>query len=59
VLFGSFGAALGLPADDAANESLLLGLPLRLALVFYGVGFVPLLALPIAFGLTFEKGNAK
>jgi hypothetical protein len=58
VLFGSFGAALALPANEGAGGPLVLGLPMRLAIVFYGVGFVPLLGLPIAFALTFEKPQA-
>ena len=54
VLIGSFGAALALPAGEGPGGTILLGLPSRLAIVFYGVGFVPLLALPLAFGLTFR-----
>jgi hypothetical protein len=57
VLFGSFGAALALPANEGAGR-LVLGLPLRLAIVFYGVGFLPLLGLPVAFALTFERPKA-
>jgi hypothetical protein len=55
VLCGSFGAALAITAGEGASGTLFLGLPLRLAIVFYGVGFLPLLVLPIAFGFTFEK----
>ena len=55
-ILASFGAALALPASEGAGGTLVLGLPLRLAIVLYGVGFLPLLALPITFGLTFEKG---
>ncbi len=58
VLFGSFGAALALPANEGAGSQQVLGLPLRLAIVFYGVGFLPLLGLPVAFALTFEKQKA-
>lgn len=55
VLVGSFGAALALPAREGPGDAIVFGLPLRLAVVFYGVGFVPLLALPVAFGLTFRR----
>ena len=51
---GSFGAALLLPAAEGAGGALLLGLPRRTALVLYGVGVLPLLALPLAFAWTFE-----
>lgn len=54
VLFASFGAGLALPAGEGAAGRLLLGLPFRLAIVFYGVGFVPLVALPLAFAMTFN-----
>jgi hypothetical protein len=58
VLMGSFGAALALPATEGPAGPIFLGLPLRLAIVFYGVGFLPLLVLPVAFALTFEKPKA-
>lgn len=57
VLAGSFGLALAMHAREGAGGPLLLGLPLRLAIVFYGVGFVPLLALPLAHALTFRAGG--
>lgn len=56
VLFASIAFALALPAAEGAGGRLLLGLPLRLAIVFYGVGFVPLIALPMAFAKTFRDG---
>lgn len=55
VLATSFGAALVLPPAEGADAPLLLGLPVRLAIVFYGVGFVPLIALPLAFARTFRE----
>jgi hypothetical protein len=58
VLVCSFGVALALPANEGAGGQLILGLPMRLAIVFYGVGFVPLLGLPVAFALTFERPKA-
>jgi hypothetical protein len=53
VVAGAFGAALLLP-PEATDAPLLLGLPLRAALVLYGVGIVPLLFLPLAYARSFE-----
>lgn len=53
VIIAGFGAALLLP-DEAAGGRLLLGLPLRAALVLYGVGLLPILVLPLAYALTFD-----
>lgn len=49
-----FALALGLPANESAQSSLYLGLPLRAALVIYGVGLIPIVILPVAYALTFE-----
>lgn len=49
-----FCLALGLPANESATSSLLLGLPLRAAIVVYGVGLIPIVVLPVAYALTFE-----
>ena len=57
VLVASFGTALTMPPDEGPGGHILHGLPVRLAIVFYGVGLLPLLALPIAFGLTFDSGQ--
>ncbi len=54
VLLGGLGAGLLLPASERAGSTLLLGLPLRAALVLYGVGLVPLLVLPLVYALTFD-----
>lgn len=51
---GCFLAALALPAAEGANGPLLLGLPLRTAIVLYGVGVVPIFILPFAYALTFD-----
>lgn len=48
--------ALALPSLGGA-ESLILGLPRRLALVIYGVGLVPFLFLPIAFASDFDTAS--
>jgi hypothetical protein len=49
-----FCLALGLPADEGPGSSLLLGLPLRAAVVIYGIGLMPIIVLPVAYALTFE-----
>ena len=53
VIVAGFGAALLLPSDEGAAGRLLLGIPLRLAVVFYGVGLLPLFVLPLVFAVTF------
>ena len=54
VLAGGFALALALPANLGAAEPLLLGLPLRAAIVIYGVGVLPVFVLPAAYALTFD-----
>jgi len=54
---GAFLAALALPAAEGASGALLFGLPLRTAIVLYGVGVVPILILPLAYALTFESST--
>jgi hypothetical protein len=49
-----FCLALGLPANEGPGSSLFLGLPLRAALVIYGIGLLPIIVLPVAYALTFE-----
>jgi hypothetical protein len=53
VLAGGFGLALALPANEAAGAPLYLGLPLRAAVIIYGIGLLPIVVLPIAYALTF------
>jgi prepilin signal peptidase PulO-like enzyme (type II secretory pathway) len=53
VLVIGFGAALALPAEDTTSR-LWLGLPLRAAIVIYGIGLLPIIVLPVAYALTFE-----
>jgi hypothetical protein len=55
IVAGGFAAVLLLPAPDAANPSLFLGLPAGAAIVLLGIGILPLLVLPIAYALTFEE----
>lgn len=57
VLVAAFGSALAMPPAEGPGAQLVFGLPIRLAIVFYGVGFVPLVALPLAFGLTFDAND--
>ena len=54
VLIIGFGAALALPATEGPLSKLWLGLPMRAAIVIYGVGLLPIIVLPVAYALTFE-----
>ena len=54
VLAGGFAAALALPANEAAGVPLYGGLPLRAAVILYGIGLFPIVVLPIAYALTFS-----
>ena len=54
---GAFVIALLLPAREGVGGVLLLGLPLRTAIVLYGVGVVPIAILPLAYALTFESST--
>jgi hypothetical protein len=56
VLVAAFGAGLLLPAG-AGGEPLLLGIPRRLAIVFYGIGFLPLFVLPLVYARTFDPAD--
>ena len=53
IIAGGFTLALLSPADDPS--SLLLGLPRRAAIVIYGIGFLPVFILPLAYAATFEE----
>lgn len=54
ILIAGFVAALALPATESAASRLWLGLPLRAAIVIYGIGLLPIVVLPVAYALTFE-----
>ncbi len=54
---GCFVVALLLPAQEGMGGVLVLGLPLRTAIVLYGVGVVPIAILPFAYALTFESST--
>jgi hypothetical protein len=57
VIFGAFGAALSMRVPDGATERIVLGLPLRLAIVFYGIGLLPLVVLPVTFAMTIGRNQ--
>jgi hypothetical protein len=54
VLMIGFTLALVLPSGDNAATGLFLGLPPRAAIVVYGIGFLPVLVLPLIYAATFE-----
>lgn len=54
LLILGFCLALALPADESAASALFLGLPLRAAIIIYGIGLIPIVVLPVAYALTFE-----
>lgn len=55
LLVAGFGAALVLPAGAGGPGELWLGLPPGAAVILYGVGFLPLLVVPVAYALTFDR----
>jgi hypothetical protein len=57
VLVACFGTALALPSTEGPGSRLLLGLPLRAALVIYGIGFLPAIVLPAVYALTFRQST--
>lgn len=59
ILVAGFVAALALPATESEASRLWLGLPLRAAVVIYGVGLLPIVVLPVAYALTFETQTLK
>lgn len=54
ILIIGFVAAIALPATESSASKLWLGLPLRAAIVIYGIGLLPIVVLPVAYALTFE-----
>ncbi|MBA2669219.1 MAG: hypothetical protein H0U67_02475 [Gemmatimonadetes bacterium] len=55
VLVGGFWLVLALPPADPENLDLWLGLPPRAAVILYGIGLLPLFAVPVAYALTFDE----
>lgn len=54
VLAAGFCLALALPEAEGKGAHLFLGLPLRAAILVYGVGLLPTFVLPVAYALTFQ-----
>lgn len=54
VIVGGFATALLLPGEGP-DARVLLGLPVRAALVLYGIGLLPLVVLPLSYALTFDE----
>lgn len=55
VLAGGFCVALALGPAATESPTLWLGLPPRAAVILYGVGFLPLVVVPLAYALTFDE----
>ena len=49
-----FGIVLSLPVEDPEAPRLLLGLPLRTAVLFYGVGLAPAFVVPWLYARLFD-----
>jgi hypothetical protein len=56
-LVAGFALALTLPPDESATGRLVLGLPVRAASIFYIVGALPLVILPIVYVVTFDSAT--
>ena len=54
---GAFSYALAVPAAEGAGGALLVGLPIRTAVLLYSVGVAPIVILPFAYALTFDKST--
>jgi hypothetical protein len=57
-LAAGFLLALGLPVEPA-RAPLVFGLPVRAALVLYGVGAVPLVVLPFVYAWAADRGHRR
>lgn len=55
VVGGGFAALLLLPPADPESPTIVLGLPLRAAVLLYGVGLLPTILVPLAYALSFEQ----
>ncbi|CAN5776685.1 hypothetical protein BH23GEM11_BH23GEM11_18120 [soil metagenome] len=55
ILLAGFGAVLAMPPADPADPTLWLGLPPRAAIVLFGIGFLPLLLVPVSYAWTFSE----
>jgi hypothetical protein len=54
VLAGGFLLALALPPEGPGSR-LVLGLPLRAAIIMYGIGLFPAFIIPAAYALAFDR----
>ena len=48
LILAAFGVSMSIESASAGVEPLFLGLPMRLAILFYGIGVVPLVGLLLA-----------
>ena len=55
VVAGGLLLLLALPPADPTEPTLILGLPLRAAILLYGIGLLPALLVPLAYALTFDE----
>jgi hypothetical protein len=55
VLAGGFCLALALPPNESGHARMILGLPLRAAIIIYGIGLLPIVVLPVAYAVTFKS----
>jgi hypothetical protein len=57
IVVAGFGIALVLPAETPLMPRILLGLPRRAAVIMYGIGLLPLIAMPFAYAWTFDDAT--
>ena len=52
---GGFATLLALPPASAVDPKLVLGLPVRAAVLLYGIGIIPFFIVPLAYAWTFDE----
>ena len=52
---GGFAALLAMPPVDPTDARLLMGLPVRAAVLLYGIGILPFFIVPLAYAWTFDE----
>jgi MFS family permease len=55
IIGGGFAVLLALPSADPADPTLFLGLPVRAAVLLYGIGLLPFFIVPLAYAWTFDE----
>ena len=55
ILAGGLLLLLALPPADPADPRLVLGLPVRAAILLYGIGLLPVFIVPVAYALAFDE----